>query len=241
MSLALLVLLLAAEPAGSPPPADLMKKLADATATMQKSADAADVTIDTLAEQLDKTGKATDTTDVVLRITHVDGHEHDELVKYVENGKDVTEEKKAKAAKDDAKKKKDDDKDGDANEDVPIPFSAKRQPRYRFVAEGSDDQGRLRIHYEPSGAPTSDDGIGDAVVDPATGALVEMTWTPAKLPTMVKELAMTLTFTQDPTHGAMLSKIEGHGRAGILFVQKRFRLTTTFGDYAFPPAPAPTP
>ena len=226
MTAALLVLLLAADA----PPADLMKKLADSTAAMQKAADAADVTIDTLAEQLDKAGKSTDTTDVVVRVTHPGGHEHEELVKYVEDGKDLTAEKKAKAAKDDAKKK---DDDGGENEDVPIPFSATRQPRYRFVSQGADDQGRLRIHYEPAGEPTKDDGVGDALVDVAAGTLVEMTWSPAKLPTMVKELAMTLTFTQDPAHGPLLSKIEGHGRAGVLFVQKRFRITTTFSEYSF--------
>ena len=227
MTAALFALLLAADA----PPADLMKRLADSTAAMQKTAEAADVTIDTLAEQLDKSGKSTDTTDVVVRVTHPGGHEQDELVKYVEDGKDLTAEKKAKAAKDDAKKKTTDD--GDANQDVPIPFSAARQPRYRFTAQGADEQGRLRIHYEPAGTPGEDDGIGDALVDPATGALVQLTWSPAKLPTMVKELAMTLTFTQDPAHGTLLSKIEGHGRAGVLFVQKRFRLTTTFTEYGF--------
>lgn len=220
--------------------ADLLKRLAAADDAASKAQDTGSYLLTVHGEELDKAGKATKVDDVVMRVSHVDGVEKDELVKEVKDGKDVTEDEKKKQAdaekkKDDGKagaKKKDDDDDGDFDAS---PFASRTQSQYVYTAKGhdADRPDLLHVHFEPKKASTKL-MAGEAWVDEASASVRHLEVHPSINPTFVQKLEIRMDMTFDPEHGNLPSKMELEGEGGMLFIKKRFKATTLFSEWSFP-------
>lgn len=181
------------------------------------------VTID--ARELDKKGAVKDASEIVMRRTLVDGKQHDELVRYVENGKDVTAEKKAKRAE---REKEADEEEGNGKDrgQIRSPFHPKNADGYAFEDLGADktDPTLRRIRFAPKKGATADDRmIGEATLTPAA-QLRAMRMKPAKLPMLVSTIDIVGEFGPS----GEVVKLGMKGEAGALFIKKRFDVMTTF-------------
>ncbi len=165
--------------------------------------------------------KPSSTIDVETRVTNVKGIRREEIVKKLENGKDVT----AEAIE---KKKKDKQKKLESNPMI-LPFATKERPKYRFTWKKPDV-----ITFEPVVAPA--DGVyrGEATVDPDKGEVLEVRARPTKLPAFVDEIAFRLELGLVTRAGPTPSALEVDGEGGVLFYRKRVRIRTGFSDYVVP-------
>lgn len=217
----------------------LLTKLAADEDRTAKVYDDWDYSMTIHAEELDRKGSTSSDEKIEMRHAHVNGESTDDLVRYERDGKDVTAEEqakhKAKVEKREAKRKDSAKKDDD--QDFPSPFATKEQAKYTFTRLGPDpaDASRVRIGFVPKKAAEME-MKGEASVDAATGRIRSITMTPAKMPAMVQQLAIEMEYQSGPDDLRLLSVLKIHGEAGILFVKKRFRATTTFKDFAKPGA-----
>ncbi len=217
----------------------LLTKLAADEDRTAKVYDDWDYSMTIHAEELDRKGGASSAEMIEMRHAHVNGEATDDLVRYERDGKDVTAaeqaKRKAKVEKREAKRKDSAKKDDD--QDFPSPFATKEQPKYTFTRLGTDpaDASRVRIGFVPKKTAEME-MTGEASVDAATGRIHSITMTPAKMPAMVQQLAIEMEYQSGPDDLRLLSVLKIHGEAGILFVKKRFRATTTFMDFAKPGA-----
>lgn len=168
-----------------------------------------------VAEELDKKGKPTSTTEVETK--------GDELIRYVEDGKDVTQEKKAK-------RKEPGEKRGSVSLGFGDPFSKESRPHYAFTLV-KIEEGRATIAFAPKGKKSPEIGVGTAVVDVETGALRSLEFRPSAMPKFVSKLDIAITCDEQTPLGWAMSKMSVQGEGGMLFVKKRFRMTSTFSDW----------
>lgn len=217
----------------------LLTKLAADEDRTAKVYDDWDYSMTIHAEELDRKGSASSDEKIEMRHAHANGEATDDLVRYERDGKDVTAEEqakhKAKVEKRQAKQKAAPKKDDDP--DFPSPFATKEQPKYTFTRLGPDpaDASRVRIGFVPKKAAEME-MTGEASVDAATNRIRSITMTPAKMPAMVQKLEIEMEYQRGPDDLPLLSELKIHGEAGVLFVKKRFRATTTFKDFAKPGA-----
>lgn len=191
------------------------------------------LTID--AKELDKKGGVKDASEIVLRREVVDGKPHDELVRYVENGKDVTEEKKKAKSKKDAEEPKakkgedgdeDEDEDDDDDGELRSPFHPKVVESYAFEDLGADasDSALRRIRFQPKPGAAGEDLLTGEAILTADARLHSVRARPAKLPMLVSAMDIAAAFGAS----GEIERMEMSGEAGALFIKKRFRVVTTF-------------
>ncbi len=115
------------------------------------------------------------------------------------------------------------------------PFEAGEQSKHRFTLVGADpsDPNRLTIRFEPKGKPSQETSVGEAVVDPETGAIVRLRFRPADNPTFVDRMDFQMEYGATTPEGPALSRVTIEGAGGILFVKKRMKMTVTLSDYEF--------
>ena len=214
----------------SPVPLDELVKSAGAAEVASEAAfenRPCTVTID--AKELDKKGAVKDASEIVMRRMLVDGKQHDELVRYVENGKDVTAEKKAKRAE--REKEEEESGEGDDHGQIRSPFHPKNADGYAFEDLGADkaDPALRRIRFAPKKGATADDRmIGEATLTQAA-QLRELRMRPAKLPMLVSAIDIVGEFGPS----GEVVRLGMKGEAGALFIKKRFDVMTTF-DWSLP-------
>ena len=233
-----LALVLAATPAGPPvryPGLDaLLERVGTSFDKQLEQTEKRDATMTMHQEELDSDGKVTHVTERVLRTTHPDGKPSVELVRVTKDGKDITEDERAKAAEHKAKDAKDEaKKHGGMSIDAGNPFAADVAAKYRYwvVAPLPAPGAPVRIHFEPNGDPTEQEMTGDALVDPASGAVQELDFTPSKAPSMVDHLDIQLRFGAPSSDGPLMSAMNVDGAGHLLFWKKHMRIATRF-DYA---------
>lgn len=202
------------------------------------------------SKELDKKGK-TKTEEIVDLRHHENGQE--ELLRDVKDGKDITADRKKEeqahatpspSATATAAAKKGDDGDDGGGLGFESPFARDKQPLYRFErASGAaaTEPGVLRIRFTPKDPKRKGAMAGEAEVEDATGRVRSMTMHPAKLPTLVSQLEVTMVLGTTLDAGPVLSKIVVDATGGILFVKKRFHVVTTFSEFAPPSTTAPAP
>lgn len=179
------------------------------------------MTID--AKELDKKGGVKDTSEIVLRRTFVDGKQQNELLRYVENGKDITAEKKAKRA---AEKKDAEQKDDDRDKQLRSPFHPENAGSHAFEDLGADalDPTLRRVKFSPKKGSTGDGlMIGEATLTLAA-QLRSIRMKPAELPMLVNTIDIVAAFGAS----GEVDRMELAGEAGALFIKKRFRVITSF-------------
>lgn len=218
--------------ADGPVAADLLRRLAESDARIQQLYREGSYTLTTRMENLDpKTGKVQSTTDMVTRMFRKNGKPWEEVVSFIDAGKDETESHRAKREKEVASGKR------DRTDSIPwqSPFGAEHQALYRFRDGGPTDGGTHEIiHYETL-KPAKERGSGDAIVDPEAGTALLMRFQPSVLGNFVHSIQVEMRFDASTPAGPALSSFVVDGEGGLLFVKRRLHVEGTVVDYQMPP------
>ncbi|MBL8911618.1 MAG: hypothetical protein JNM17_13075 [Archangium sp.] len=209
MNFALAMILTAA------PDATLLDQLSDQTLAMETFWNKAACQLDVSADEKDGAGKVTKTVKTSLRVSRDGTHVTRKLLSHEENGKDLTE----------AKRTEIEGKEG--TKTAKSPFHPTVRATYKFELVKPD-----RIAFEPLGARTEDNLIGEASIDPQNGRVLALTMRPGKFPMFVQELEIHVEFAANTPSGKGMSLLTVNGLAGALFFKKRFSVVTAFSDYA---------
>jgi len=217
--------------AAAEPPDDLLKKLAEHDARMDRIDKEGSFAIEAKSEELKLGGEVKHTLEIWMRVTHQGGKRVQLLVKALKDGKDVTEERRKR-----------DDPLGDSKRTEISPFPANVQAQYAFKSLGPEksDASLLRIHFEPKGTYTEDLLIGEAVVDPRAGEVVRISSRPSDYPSNLDRLNVDIQYDQKTVLGRALSRISREGEGGFLFIKNRFRDAITYSDYDLSAIKPPT-
>lgn len=189
-------------------------------------------TTETRAEELDKKGKVESITESVERVTRRGDRTEREVIRYVRDGRDVTQEEKKRRAGEKAAPPR---KRRSITIGATSPFEASEQPKHRFTLVGADpaEPNRVTIRFEPKGKPSPETNVGEAVVDLATGAILRLRFNPSDNPKFVDRMEVQMEYGAATPEGPALSRVTMEGAGGILFVKKRMRMTMTLSDYEF--------
>lgn len=181
-------------------------------------------------DQLDRDGNVDGTQELVARIT-ADGVTDPtvQIVKYVDDGEDKTDEARAKAKARAGKPK-------DKKREFRLPFSPNEQPRYVFtlVERSHDDPRKVRIAFVPK-VPAEDAYHGSAWVDTQDAEVDSIGFSPSKNPTFVEHIDVTMRFALRTPLGRAPSTMTVDARGGFLFLRKHFRGTATISDAQLAP------
>ncbi len=218
-AMSLLLMLVAA----TPEPA-LLEKLGVRALQLETYVNDSRVTVDVVAEELDGDGAVKKTTHTTLRVGRSGGKVERKLLTYTENGKDLTESKRAELEKPPKKE----------GAGVKSPFHPDERAKYQFavLAPPGDRPSLARLGFQPAGEKTDQLYSGDATIDPQTGDVLTLSLRPSKNPSFVDSLSMEASFDAQSPAGRAMSRLSMKGVAGLLFVKQRFRVVTTFSDYA---------
>lgn len=167
-----------------------------------------------------------------------DGEVEYEMIKTVENGKDVTEEEKAKEEKEKAREKDGDDEEGGDGESHEMkgysPFDSENQGAVSIAALGSGGivNGKSTAVYEFSERTPDDIEIsGKAWLQIDTGVPVRVEYTPDPLPKRVKRMVTTMEYNHIYPDSLVVSRMFVEVTGGILFIKKHFHMDMTFDEY----------
>jgi hypothetical protein len=187
------------------------------------------------------------------------GKPKSEIVKVIEDGKDVTEKVKASeaekgsgsAAKVDSK---DEGAEGNAESDGRheaslsfkmgwSPFESDSLSRLEGTPNGRslDLAGRTCVGYEFKREDKNQTIQGTAWIDPATGLPLEATFTSKPLPKHVKRMETTLRYEESGPPGWRLVGMTNEGEGGFLFIKKRFHMEMTLSEHWVAPLTRTTP
>ncbi len=167
-----------------------------------------------------------------------DGEVKYEMVKTIENGKDVTEEEKAKEEKEKADEKKEGDREDEDSESQEMegynPFDRESQAGISIEAlgDGGVVGGRQTFVYEFTDR-TEDDVVisGKAWLEEDTGVPVRIEYTPDPLPKRVKRMVTTMEYEHMYPDSLIVKHMIVDVTGGILFIKKHFHMNITFDDY----------
>jgi len=221
-------------------------------------------TIYTRVEEVDDAGKPKHVHEAWMRLyADSTGQVANEIVKAIEDGKDVTEKERASSTEQalkDAEQRARDEQDlrkrakergitieqlkkeegkGDVSElsirfGGPTPFDPEIQEQITATrVEASDPPpGGPHVAFEFV-EPITPKAVlrGIAWLDAATGAPVELRFSPDPLPSRVKEMAMSVRFTVRPDSAWIPTEMHVDAMGKLLFFKKRFRSLMTFDDH----------
>lgn len=198
------------------PDASLLEALGAQALDMETFWSKASYEVDVIGEERDGDGKVTKTTKTLLQVSRDGTKVTRTLRSHEENGKDLTE----------AKRKDLEGKDG--TKTSRSPFHPSERSKYRFTLLADDAS---RIAFEPVGAKSDENLVGEAKVDPAARRVLALDMRPGKLPMFVSELSIHVGFDAETPKGKGMSELTVKGVAGALFFKKRFSVVTTLHDY----------
>jgi hypothetical protein len=217
----------AAEPASPAAPdlAILLPKLGQHAARLEEMKKRGSFTLSGRMEEVDGSGQASSTKEVLLRSIARPGTRTTEILRYTEDGADKTSEARAKAEKRRAEGKK------EKRRDVHLPFLASEQARYVFgIAErDANKPTRMRVTFTPK--ESAEDAFkGSAWVDEPTGEVLTLGFSPTKTSMFVDQVDVTMRFDLATPLGRAPSTISFEARGGVLFFRKRVRGSGTISD-----------
>lgn len=227
-----------ATPAAAPTPSlnDLLDRLTAADERLSDLYEQGSYTVSTRFEELDPDdGKVKGTTEIVTRMYRKDDRPWEQIIRFIDEGKDVTASRAAKREKEllAGKRKR---ADG-----MPFksPFAKNERARYRFTDGGAakNDPGCVLVHFEPI-HDAKDVNYGDAIVDPIAGVVRRLEMRPAMLPKFVHKETVVMRFGARTEAGAALNDVVVDGEGGFLFVKKKVHVETKIDGYEMAPAAA---
>jgi hypothetical protein len=188
-------------------------------------------------ELLDKNGKADMVNESTYKV-HLDdnGEIQSELVRMVNDGKDVTAEEKEKLAKEREKAKEKNQDSEEQNTEFSMkdsPFHPDNQADIAVepIAEEKSIDGKMCRRFDYTLPLEENTRIGTVWLNMETGAPVLHEFTTDPLPPKVKEMKNIVHFEHTPEGNFYTTKAVFEGVGGILFIKKSFRGTMTFEDY----------
>ncbi len=212
--------------ATTPVPATLMTGLASHAQKFEEMKKRGGFLFSGKMEEVEKDGTIGDTKEIVVRYTPRPDPASPiaDVIKYLENGADKTDEAKKKAEERKAKpKKKDPDKE------LHLPFLASEQHRYTFgVAERSPD-GRARIVFRPL-EPAENAIKGSAWVDEKSGEVLSLGFSLSKNPVFIDHVEIQIVFGMATPLGRAPSQLAFDGKGGFLVIRKHYRGQATFSE-----------
>ncbi len=176
-----------------------------------------------VSTELDGKGKATKTEELEYRISYEGGTARPELVRAVENGKDVTEKRRAADAKSKDAARED---DGRMFEDT-VPFSGLARPKLER-GDATPRDGGLRAAYRIKDRESGYAGFANFG---AGGDAESLDYRSDPLPDMVTRMEGRIGFERLADGALVVSSCAMEGEAVILFVKKGFRMTMRFTGY----------
>ncbi|HYO58638.1 hypothetical protein [Archangium sp.] len=225
---------------GPTPPVDaegLARRLGETTWGMEElfAGKVEEMTITLRVEELDRDGNVKHTQERVDRVSVKDGQQHREILQARKDGQDTTE-----AQRKDLQERQRKGQGRAEFNSVNLPFAASHLARHRFWLAGPDpkDPQRLRLRFEPrtdTKAPSVHKG--EALVDPGTGQLLRLSYSPTELPNMADRVDVRMDFRSQPGAGQVLDTLHVDAEGGILFYRKHLRITARYSDLV----PAGTP
>lgn len=214
---------------------ELLPRLAATEARLQALYDASTFVVRSTSTKSDSLGKKKERSEVETRMFVHDGKPWEEIVRYVDDGRDVTESRNEKRQKELASGKR------TRKDAMPFssPFTEARQKRHRFRDLGAVEQSETlrRIAFSPKKGKKGDEtSRGEAIVDLARGAIVSMTLEPSDLPPFADEAEIRLEMNNETPAGPALSRVLVEGSGSFLFVRRKLRVDARISGYVVPPA-----
>ncbi len=187
----------------------------------------AEVTINLRIEELDGDGNVKHTQERVDRVMVKDGQQHRELLQARKDGQDATE-----ALRKDLEERQRKGQARTGFNSVNLPFAASYLPQHRFSLAGPDpkEPHRLRLRFEPRADKSPSLHKGEALVDPSTGQLLRLSYSPTELPDMAHRVDVRMDFRTWPGVGQVLDTLHVDAEGGFLFYKKHLRITARYSN-----------
>ena len=163
-----------------------------------------------------------------------DGEVEFETTKVIDDGEDVTEEKKAEEEERKAKREDEDDESESHEMEVYNPFDVGSQERMSIERSSTMEvvSGRNTVVYEFTEHIDDDAEVsGRAWLEVGTGVPVRVEYAVAPLPKRVKRMITTLEYEYVAPDSLIVSHIFVEATGGILFIKKYFHMDMTFTNY----------
>jgi len=175
-------------------------------------------------EELDGQGRVDGEKQLVLRVTATPSERITEILSYLEDGADKTNE-----ARD--KHKKDSSKPEDPKSKFILPFLPAAQHRYQFTLEerSTKDPNRARVAFKPTERALNT-YVGSAWVDLVSGEILTLGLSPTKNPMFVDYIEVQVRFENQTALGRAPSALSFEARGSLLFFKKRYRGSATLTD-----------
>lgn len=186
-----------------------------------------EMTITVRVEELDGDGNVKHTQERVDRLRVKDGQQHREILQARKDGQDAT----AAMRKDLEERQRKGQGRAEFNS-VNLPFAASYLGQHRFSLAGPDpkDPSRLRLRFEPRADKAPSVHKGEALVDPSTGQLIRLNYSPTELPNMADRVDVRMDFRPQPGVGQVLDTLHVDAEGGLLFYRKHLRITARYSD-----------
>jgi hypothetical protein len=169
-----------------------------------------------------------------------DGKVEFETVRAIQDGKDITEEQRAREEEAKADSGGNDGTHGSESEgmDGYDPFDPDKQARVSTNLVGAGDlvDGKNTVLYEfAEQGEHGERTTGKAWLEVETGAPVRVEYSVDPLPKRVKHMVMTMDYDYMPPDSLTVRSLSIQATGGIWFIKKHFHMDMTFGDYWRPP------
>lgn len=230
VSLLLFSLPVQAQGGASPTDADtLARRLGETTWGMDEllGGKVEEVTVTVRVEELDGDGNIKHAEERVDRFTVKDGQQHREILQARKDGQDATESMRRELEERQRK--------GEVRTEfnsVNLPFTGPYLGQHRFSLAGPDpkDPHKVRLRFEPRADPAPCVHKGEALVDPSTGQLLRLDYSPTELPRMADRVDVRMDFRPQPGVGQVIDTLHVDAEGGLLFYRKHLRVTAHYSN-----------
>jgi hypothetical protein len=212
-----------------PPAPELMAKLGQYAARFERQRTHASYAIEGRLELLEADGSPGSAKELWGHVEADGAAARLTVIRYLEDGKDKTEEG-IREAREAAEKKK------NKSHELKLPILAEEQARYIFDEAEIDpgDASRIRITFVPK-ERQEDTVEGSAWVDSVSGAPISAGFKLSRTSFFVDYVHFSVEFGALTALGPAVSKVNVEGKGGILFFRKRFRAVATLSEYSILP------
>jgi hypothetical protein len=182
-------------------------------------------------EELDGEGQVKHVQERVDRFRLKDGQQHREILQARKDGEDAT----AELRKDLEERQRKGQGRAEFSS-VNLPFATASLGLHRFSLAGPDpkDPQRVRLRFEPRNDKAPWVHKGEALVNPSTGQLLRLDYSPSILPDMAERVDVRMEFRPQPGVGQVLDTLHVEAEGGFLFYKKRLRITARYSQLVLP-------
>jgi hypothetical protein len=229
---ALVPLLTTSVARAEPPSPELMAKLAAYATRFEQQRTHASYAVEGKLDELDSDGK-TDGTKELWGHVEADGvRARLTVIRYIEDGKDKTEDG-IKEAREAAEKNK---KEKEKGKELKMPILADQQGRYVFDQTETDPHNPTHVRITFSPKERAEDTVeGSAWVDEVSGTPISAGFKLSRTPLFVDYIHFVVEFGAATSLGPAVSHVSVDGKGGIPLFRKHFRGSVALSGYSILP------